>query len=696
MRLGWRKGLVLVSAVLLSACADSVDEIRGQAMELQAGGQHQAALAKYREVLETQPDDLEARLGAAENNLYLGEYTRAVGALERAEGLGAAADRLQPLLAAALLAQADHEGVIDRIEPDSVTNPAVAAELYAARTTAYLRLGEVESARAAAESAMAARVDSPRALTAAGQVALVQGDRDRGREHLERAVEGDRQIAAALLTLAGLATEAGDIDAAIDRLARAVRQPATDRSASLRELFMARGRQIELLLQVDRAEEAGEVLDVMLRQAAGHPYSNYLAALMAVREDRLDDAVERLQTTLSTARNNIRAKALMAAIRMEQDQPVQAIGLREDVLAVAPDSRPERLRLVAALRASDAPERAVEVLVEGVQRSGNDPRALASLLAAAGDDIEAVLAGVEREAGSDGESPQARTRLARALVQAGNVDPDVALEAAQRLAADYPDNISAHNLIGGLHLSQGRYEAATQAFEQARDLQPASAEVRFNLGMTAAAAGNLEQAVAHFERGFERDPNNVAPMLRLADIQRSAGDSEAAAETFEKALTVADESTSLSLTPERLALAGWYLEQERFSDAIGHYEALARQTERAVPGVLNNLAWVYSRSGDERALATAQEAYELAPDSPAIQDTLGWIHFRAGRVDEAVTLLSQAAEQASEAPETLYHYGAALAETGNEADARANLERALELADEPDWAGQARRLLEAL
>ncbi|RZU98347.1 tetratricopeptide repeat protein [Spiribacter vilamensis] len=696
MRIGWRKGFVLLSVALLAACTDTVDDLRGQAVELQAGGQYQAALAQYRKVLETQPDDREARLGVAENNLYLGEYARALDALQRAAALGAEADRLQPLLAAALLAQRDYEGVIDRIAADSVADPAVAAELFAARATAYLAQGESARAEAAAEAAMAAKTDSVRALTVTGWVALAQDDRARARDHLERAVESDDQIAAALFTLAGMAAEANEIDLAIEYLAEAIEQPATDRSTSMRERFMARGQRIELLLQEDRVAEASEVLEVMLRQGERHPYANYVAGLVAVREGRLDEAVERLQTTLAASSGDVRAKALMAAVRMEQDQPVQAIGLLQDVLAVAPDNRPARLRLVAALRETDARERAVEVLIEGVRLARNDPRGLASLLAAAGDDIEAVLAGAQPVDGNDGESEQTRTSLARALLQSGNVNPEVALAAARQLAADHPDNISAHNLIGGIHLSQGRLEAARMAFERARDIDPASAEVRFNLGFTAAAAGDLDQAALHFQRGFERAPGNIAPILRLAEIQRATGNAEAAAATFEKALATGGENASLSLVPQRLALAAWYLEQASFDDASRHYEALVRQTDRAVPGVLNNLAWVYLQTGDERALATAQEAHELAPDNPAVQDTLGWIHFRQGRVDEAVALLSEAAEQASDAPETLYHLGAALAGAGNPVDARVNLERALELDEDADWAGQARRLLEAL
>ena len=41
--------------------------------------------------------------------------------------------------------------------------------------------------------------------------------------------------------------------------------------------------------------------------------------------------------------------------------------------------------------------------------------------------------------------------------------------------------------------------------------------------------------------------------------------------------------------------------------------------------VLNNLAWVYSELGDDKALKIAKEAHALQPNDPAINDTVGWI-----------------------------------------------------------------------
>ena len=69
-------------------------------------------------------------------------------------------------------------------------------------------------------------------------------------------------------------------------------------------------------------------------------------------------------------------------------------------------------------------------------------------------------------------------------------------------------------------------------------------------------------------------------------------------------------------------------------------------------------------------------AYKLAPGSPIVQDTLGWILFSQGDIARARELLEQAARN-STAPDVHYHYGAVLAKSGDVAGARKALTAAL-------------------
>jgi Flp pilus assembly protein TadD len=59
---------------------------------------------------------------------------------------------------------------------------------------------------------------------------------------------------------------------------------------------------------------------------------------------------------------------------------------------------------------------------------------------------------------------------------------------------------------------------------------------------------------------------------------------------------------------------------------------------------LNALGYTLADRTDryEEALLYINRAYEQEPDDPAIIDSLGWVHFRLGNLDEARSYLQQA------------------------------------------------------
>ena len=73
----------------------------------------------------------------------------------------------------------------------------------------------------------------------------------------------------------------------------------------------------------------------------------------------------------------------------------------------------------------------------------------------------------------------------------------------------------------------------------------------------------------------------------------------------------------------RRALAEAELERGNLQRAKAHYEKLLAGGGDAT--VLNNLAWVAAKLGDDRALEYAERAYALSPDTVSTLDTLGAI-----------------------------------------------------------------------
>jgi Tfp pilus assembly protein PilF len=127
----------------------------------------------------------------------------------------------------------------------------------------------------------------------------------------------------------------------------------------------------------------------------------------------------------------------------------------------------------------------------------------------------------------------------------------------------------------------------------------------------------------------------------------------------------------------RHKLAQGFIATEKYDDARKIYEALrADGTEDVV--LLNNLASVYQRLGDKRALSTAELAYKRAPEVSSVLDTYGWILIENDKPEDGLALLREAFARFSTGPEIRYHIGLALLKIGKVEEAAEEIEAALD------------------
>jgi tetratricopeptide (TPR) repeat protein len=92
----------------------------------------------------------------------------------------------------------------------------------------------------------------------------------------------------------------------------------------------------------------------------------------------------------------------------------------------------------------------------------------------------------------------------------------------------------------------------------------------------------------------------------------------------------------------------------------------------------------------DRAEALLVSANELLPNDPAIMDSLGWLYYRQGKLDQAIELLSGAFNRYPDS-EIAAHLGEALWLSGREEDATKLIEKALLTDPDDDKLLQVRR-----
>ncbi|MDH4071484.1 MAG: tetratricopeptide repeat protein [Gammaproteobacteria bacterium] len=190
-----------------------------------------------------------------------------------------------------------------------------------------------------------------------------------------------------------------------------------------------------------------------------------------------------------------------------------------------------------------------------------------------------------------------------------------------------------------------------------------------------------------------KDPaahNLVGGLFAAAVAAAASGNRRGAEEWLVKA--VADHPDS---TEARLALA----EIRQRNGNVGSAIEICERGLTAAPGnsvLLNNLAVLYQAQGNPKAVEAAGRAYRAAPRVPAIKDTYGWILLGAGKTEQALDLLRDAAAAMPDNAEVQYHCAVALAKSGDEAVALSILRKALE-GELPAEAGAgAQKLIEEL
>src|SRR5439155_12374617 len=126
-----------------------------------------------------------------------------------------------------------------------------------------------------------------------------------------------------------------------------------------------------------------------------------------------------------------------------------------------------------------------------------------------------------------------------------------------------------------------------------------------------------------------------------------------------------------------MTLALLYEQMKDFPKARGAYEKLLSINPNFVPA-LNNLAYLYTEELNDlsKAYDLARKAHDLQGQDASVGDTLGWVLYKRGDYQQALSVLQQAAEKAPDKPEIQFHLGMTANTMGQTDVARVALQKA--------------------
>lgn len=269
--------------------------------------------------------------------------------------------------------------------------------------------------------------------------------------------------------------------------------------------------------------------------------------------------------------------------------------------------------------------------------------------------------------------PPANLLMARVAIAEGKRDE--AAGYARAALRTNPSNIEANVFMAQYLLQANRREEAVKHLEAALQVNPHLSDLKLQLGAAYMQMGRLGDSLRLAREVRKAEPNSPAPPLLAGLVLVAQRKPQDAIEAFGQALKLKSD-----LAPAYAGLGQAYQQLDQNDKAVEAYQrAVTLNAKDAIS--LNNLAWILLevRKKPDEALPLATKAQQLAPDSPEVLDTLGWVQYRRGAFAEAEKMLLKAVERSPNTGAIQFHLGMTYARLGRRNDAVSTLRRAAQL-----------------
>lgn len=504
------------------------------------------------------------------------------------------------------------------------------------------------------------------------------------------------------LLVAEFAGQRGLMDIAVDNYVETAKQS--------QDLEIAkRATRIAVFARNDKG--ALEAARIWVAKAPQDNEARQILAAMYIREGNAEAATRELETLLNAESDGVnRQLRMIANLLSREEDKLTALEVMEKLL-VDRDDDPDALVAYAllAIRAEDMArsETAMSRIIEAGDADTNIAMAYIALLQKF-DKSRAALkwleGAIERRPGETG------LRLIYARLLADSNRYEEARVQFALVAEQTPDNSDVVYALGLLNLQANRIDAAEENFTRLLKLEARASDAHFYLAQIAESRENFERALTHY-RAIEEGANYFQAQVRIALIYSSI-DRVADAQAQLNALVPEDETQRLQIVRAEgeiltrhhryedamaiydRALADTYdmemlYTRAMLAEKIGRLDVLEADLKTIIERepdnaqALNALGYTLADHTDryEEAYAYIERAYTINPDDFYILDSMGWVLYRLGRLDEAVAYLNRA-RSIRDDPEVAAHLGEVLWVMGDKAAARDVWDSALK--DKPD------------
>lgn len=427
--------------------------------------------------------------------------------------------------------------------------------------------------------------DTPATKQAVAELLIAQGEKQKAKDILEKAIEQDHNAASARLILAGLILAEGDAAKTFSIIDPLLREAPTNPDVAI---IAAKA----YLLKAD-TEKARQIIETSIK---AHPQNPGLhAALSQIHfskgayKDTIIEADKALQATPTAL--NVLSMAAIASVRIEQFD--KALAYIEPMRRAYPDAWPTIYCETLYYAAKGEKDKTLQSANRALKLWPDKPESL-SLYANIAPQIIGLPDTID-EIGrlcAKGKSSQCRLTLAGLLEAAGRKEE--ALDAIKLAIDQDPKRIDLYHSLASFYIRNHMTAQALREYEDILNRKPDDLKAATLLALVHHDAGHIEDAVKVYSYILERDPGNAIASNNLAWIMAN----EPKRPNLDRALQLATKAKEKFPDNPRIAdtLGFVYLKKGLYANAQAQFSSALERTPKD-PMVNYHMALVLSHQG---------------------------------------------------------------------------------------------------
>jgi tetratricopeptide (TPR) repeat protein len=420
---------------------------------------------------------------------------------------------------------------------------------------------------------------------------------------------------------------------------------------------------------------------------------------LALKLGDTDEVIAQLDYLIRTSANPQEGFQLATVILAQHADKTAALAAIEKLAARYPDNVDARLAVCRIAILAEDLDRAQTAVDQALRLQPDLPQALilkAQILIRQ-DKKPQALQILETAVAQQPQSADLHLAYGRMLLDAGDLQGS--REQFRAVVKLSPDNTDAIYSLALLELETGQLESGEQHLKQLLEVEDKQQSVYYYLGYAAQQRGDVEAALEWYGKVEEGEYWTQA-RLRMAKILAAQGRLDEVRKEMQELRRNNPENavdyyliegqvlSDLAMYQEAYALYAEALESNPQDEDLLYAQALvAEQLDRVEVAeqymrqileqdpdnvrTLNALGYTLADRTDRYAEARQliEKAYAQKPDDPAIIDSMGWVQYRLGNLEEARRYLQQAYDMTGDG-EIGAHLGEVMWMQGDQAGAR--------------------------